>query len=115
LASGLAQALADHDVVIQGTPIGMYPRGMDDTVVPKDLLRPEHIVFDMVYRPLKTRLIREAEAAGCRTILGMEMLLYQAALQFELWTGVAAPIDVMRQALVRGVTEDSSAGADADR
>jgi shikimate dehydrogenase len=53
----------------------------------------------MVYRPLRTRLIKEAEEIGCRTLLGIEMLIHQAALQFETWTGVGAPVDVMRNAV----------------
>lgn len=100
LAGDLADAVADHDVVVQGTPIGMYPDSMDDSPVPCEYLRPDHVVFDMVYRPLKTRLIREAEIAGCKTILGVEMLLHQAALQFELWTGTPAPLQVMRRVLL---------------
>jgi len=99
LADGLADALAAHEVIINGTPIGMFPNGGDDTPIPKELLNPNHVVFDMVYRPLKTRLIRDAEAAGCKTLLGIEMLIRQAALQFEIWTGVPAPVDVMRNAV----------------
>ncbi len=101
LSNDLAGAMATHDVVIQGTPIGMYPRSTEDTPVPRDFLRAGQVVFDMVYRPFKTRLIREAEAAGCQTILGAEMLLNQAVLQFETWTGVPAPRDAMHEALVK--------------
>ena len=99
LAEDLAGAAGEHDIIINGTPRGMYPDGEDDTPVPRELLSASHVVFDMVYRPLKTRLIREAEAAGCRTLLGIEMLIHQAALQFETWTGVAAPADAMRNAV----------------
>lgn len=100
LPGDLEAAMAEHGVVIQGTPIGMYPHGMGETLIPAGFLRPGQAVFDMVYRPLKTRLIREAEAKGCRTILGLEMLLHQAVLQFEAWTSVPAPHAIMRQALV---------------
>lgn len=103
LANDLTEAMASHDIVIQGTPLGMFPHAVDETAIPKMLLRPEHVVFDMVYRPFKTRLLREAEAVGCATIPGLEMLLNQAVLQFETWTGVAAPRDVMRAALVRAL------------
>lgn len=95
--------MATHDVVIQGTPTGMYPHGIDDSLVPADLFRPEQVVFDMVYRPLRTRLLREAEDAGCQIVLGLEMLLNQAALQFELWTNAPAPANAMREALVRAL------------
>jgi len=95
----LADAMATHDVVVQGTSVGMYPHA-EDSLVPKDLLRADQVVFDMVYRPHKTRLLTDAEAAGCKTILGVEMLINQAVLQFEQWTGVDAPVDVMREAVL---------------
>jgi len=100
LATDLPAAMATHDVVIQGTPLGMVPHP-DDTPVAGELFRPGQAVFDMVYRPLRTRFVREAQAAGCTVILGTEMLLNQAALQFEQWTGARAPRDVMRVALLR--------------
>jgi shikimate 5-dehydrogenase len=55
------------------------------------------VVFDAVYNPRRTRLLKDADAAGCRTIEGIEMFLGQAYVQFELWTGQAAPRDVMRR------------------
>ena len=112
LARDLADAMAAHDVLIQGTPLGMlgmFPKSNEDMPVPREMLRSEQIVFDMVYRPLKTRLIREAEVVGCRTILGIEMLLHQAALQFQTWTGVSAPIGAMREALTRAISVAPSA------
>jgi shikimate dehydrogenase len=95
----LPEAMASHNIVIQGTPIGMHPNP-DDTPVPKELLRPDQIVFDMVYRPHETRLIREAQEVGCTTVVGLEMLVNQAVLQFERWTGVDAPYEVMRKAVM---------------
>ena len=100
LTDDLDAAVAGHDIILQGTPIGMYPERTDETLVPASLLRPEHVVFDMVYRPLKTRLLQEAEGAGCTTIPGIEMLVNQALLQFEYWTDVPAPADVMRRVLM---------------
>lgn len=93
-------AVPEHDVIINGTPTGMYPSNQDETLVTAEMLRSEQVVFDMVYRPLRTRLLQEAEAAGCRTIEGIEMLLNQAVLQFELWTGMPAPYEAMRRAVV---------------
>ncbi|MBX3176939.1 MAG: shikimate dehydrogenase [Candidatus Hydrogenedentes bacterium] len=92
-------ALASHDIIIQGTPVGMHPHE-GAMCVPAGHLRPDQIVFDMVYRPLKTAFIREAEATGCTTVLGSEMLVQQAAEQFETWTGAPAPVAVMREALL---------------
>lgn len=100
LAAQIEGAMADHEIVVQGTPVGMYPRHEGAMCIPEGMLRRSHIVFDMVYRPLKTTFIQEAEAAGCTAILGSEMLIQQAALQFETWTGVPAPIEVMRATLL---------------
>ena len=94
----LRDAIASHDIIIQGTSVGMEPND-GETCIPKDLLCPGQVVFDMVYRPHETRLLREAREAGCRVVHGIEMLLYQAALQFERWTGTACPIDAMRGAV----------------
>ena len=104
LASDLTATVADSHVLIQGTPIGMHPKP-GESAVPKDLLKPEHVCFDMVYRPNKTRFIQDAEARGCTTILGIEMLLNQAVLQFERWTGVAAPLPAMRAAALQALGE----------
>jgi len=97
LPDALEEAMAEHDVVIQGTPVGMHPNP-DATCVPEHLLRPKQVVFDMVYRPHETRLLREAQARGCQVIHGVEMLVNQAVLQFERWTGADAPTKVMRAA-----------------
>lgn len=98
LESGLAQALDEADVIVHGTPVGMHGDKPSKSVVPISMLRPAHVVFDMVYRPRKTQLILDAERVGCKTVLGIEMLLHQAALQFELWTERSAPLDAMRRA-----------------
>lgn len=84
------------DVLINATPIGGWP-GVGESLVPAALLRPGRVVFDMVYTPLETRLLREAAASGCTVIDGLEMLVAQAAAQFEAWTGVAAPVEAMRE------------------
>lgn len=87
------------EVLVNATPVGMSPRA-EASPVPAAILPSFQVVMDIVYAPLKTRLLREAELAGCRTINGLEMLLYQGVAQFELWTGLAAPVDVMREALL---------------
>ncbi len=98
LAKELAGAMESHDVIINGMPIGMAPKDDGASPVHASMLKREHAVFDMVYRPMRTRLIEDAERAGCRIVLGREMLIHQAALQFERWTGERAPIGVMRGA-----------------
>lgn len=90
------------DVVINGTPIGMHPK-VDFTPYPTEALRSGLVVFDTIYNPQRTRLGREASAAGCRVVSGMEMFIRQAALQFEYFTGSGAPLAVMRKAAEDGL------------
>ena len=87
------------DIVIQCTPVGMHPKE-DASLVPAGLLRPGLVVFDIVYNPLKTKLLKEAEARGCTIIPGVEMFVNQAVLQFERFTGVDAPVEVMRNVVL---------------
>ena len=98
-------ALADlqrqaWDILINATPVGSSA-APSETPVPQALHRPGTIVLDMVYDPLETRLLREARAAGCTAIDGLEMLLAQAVAQFETWTGLEAPVEVMTAAAAR--------------
>ena len=97
-SSTLGPALADAHLLIHCTPIGMHPK-VEHSCVPKELLHPELTVMDIVYNPLNTQLLQDAQASGCRTIQGIEMFLHQAVGQFELWTGETAPIDTMRTVL----------------
>jgi shikimate dehydrogenase len=97
-ASTLELALAKSHLLIHCTPIGMHPK-IEHSCVPKELLHPGLTVMDIVYNPLNTQLLQDAQASGCRTIRGIEMFLHQAVGQFELWTGEAAPVDTMRKIL----------------
>ena len=94
----LRRSLKDSLILLHCTPVGMHPK-VEETCVPDSLFTPNLTVMDIVYNPLETRLLREAKAAGCRTIRGLEMFLNQAIAQFELWTGQPAPADVMRTVL----------------
>ncbi len=98
-ADTLRRLLPEAQVLIHCTPVGMHPRS-DESCVPAELLHAHLAVLDIVYNPLETRLLKDAAAAGCRTVRGLEMFLNQAAAQFELWTNRPAPTDVMRAALV---------------
>jgi len=95
----LKRNAAASDGVIHCTPVGMHPNTGESLLARGDL-RPEQFVFDIVYTPRRTRLLQEAEAAGCRTVQGVEMFLYQAVFQFELWTGRKAPVEVMRRVVM---------------
>lgn len=88
---------AEWDILINATPVGGSSMA-EQTLVPQALLKKGATVFDMNYDPLETRLLREAAQAGCTVISGFEMLLAQAAAQFEVWTGSEAPITAMRSA-----------------
>jgi len=77
----------------------MHPH-VGDTIVDAQHLRPHQVVMDIVYNPLQTRFLREAEERGCVVIPGCEMLVLQGIVQFELWTEALAPVDLMR-AVVR--------------
>jgi shikimate dehydrogenase len=95
----LEGALPRSQVLIQATPVGMHPKA-GETLVPARLLRPDLVVFDAVYTPLRTRLIEEAAARGAKTIPGIGMFVHQAAVQFTLWTGQTAPIEVMEKVVL---------------
>ncbi len=88
-----------YDILINTTPLGMTPN-IGTTPVRKDCLAENTVVMDIVYNPLKTRLLKEAEDAGCTVIDGLAMFVYQGVFQFELWTEKKAPVEVMRGAVL---------------
>jgi shikimate dehydrogenase len=87
--------VTDADLVIHATSVGM---GSDDLAFDTGRIGPNHIVVDLVYHPLDTALLRQCRARGARTVDGLGMLVHQAGLQFERWTGESAPIEEMRTA-----------------
>jgi shikimate dehydrogenase len=89
--------LADIDLIVNATPLGMNPS--DPAPIPGRLIAPHHMVFDCVYGPSKTALLRAAEQAGARSADGISMLLHQGALSFSIWFDRDPPIDAMRKAL----------------
>ncbi len=89
-----------HDCIVNATPVGMHPN-VNDTPFPKSHLQAYMVVFDTVYNPENTLLIKEARSVGCRTVTGVDMFVRQAAEQFTIWHGSDAPDDVMRDALKR--------------
>ena len=96
----LSGVLGKADILVNATSVGMTPN-IDETLVTSDLLKPGLIVFDIVYNPIKTRLLREAEASGAKTISGIDMLIWQGVLAFEKWTGLKAPVKLMRQEIIK--------------
>jgi len=102
----LAMVLEGADILINATSVGMSP-DVDETAVPARLLKPGLIVFDIVYNPIQTRLLREAEAAGAHTIGGLDMLVWQGAIAFEKWTGEKAPLDLMKREAMKALGHEN--------
>jgi shikimate dehydrogenase len=89
---------SEGDVLIQTTPVGMWPH-VDECPVPERILKQGMVVMDIVYRPPETLLLRMARERGCTTISGLRMLIHQGAEQFRLWTGIDPPLAVMDMAV----------------
>jgi shikimate dehydrogenase len=94
----LVQSARAADLLVNATPVGMWPRANasiwpDEVPIPPDLT-----VFDLVYNPLETKLLQQAQKSGAQALDGLGMLVRQGALAFEIWTGEEAPVEVMRTA-----------------
>lgn len=97
-----ARHTVSPDVLINCTPVGMHPN-MDESPFEKHHLRPAMVVFDTVYNPENTLLVKEARSQSCTVITGVEMFIRQASLQFTLFTGKESPWDLMRDVLKRAI------------
>jgi len=95
--STMRMQLTDIDLIVNSTPLGMNPS--DPAPLPGRLIAPHHMVFDCVYGPSKTALLRAAEQVGARSANGTSMLLHQGALSFSIWFDCEPPIEAMRKAL----------------
>ncbi len=91
--------LKDCDILIDSTPLGMYPHVDDNPIATADMMHEDLVVNDIVYNPNETVLLKEAIKAGAQPVYGIKMLLYQGAESFKIWTGQEPPIDVMENAL----------------
>jgi shikimate dehydrogenase len=92
----LPDIIDDTDVLINTTSVGMSPN-VSDSPVPEGLLHGGLFVYDVVYNPVKTKLLRDAEAKGAGTLSGVKMLVYQGAEAFRMWTGVEPPVQLMQK------------------
>jgi 3-dehydroquinate dehydratase/shikimate dehydrogenase len=102
-----AASCCDSEIIINTTPVGMSPK-VDAS--PLTSIPPAaKVVFDTIYNPRRTRLLAEAQAAGCTTVGGVEMFIGQAKAQFETWTGRPAPLDVMREVVDRELSAREAA------
>ncbi|MGQ9781777.1 MAG: shikimate dehydrogenase [Nitrososphaeria archaeon] len=101
----MTRELRNADLVINCTPIGMSPN-IDQSPIPRRLLRREMTVMDAVYNPLETRLLKDAREASSTTVSGIDMFIHQAASAFEMWTGQKAPDHIMREVAVQALKGD---------
>ncbi len=99
LGDKLKNELVDADILINTTPIGMYPNIDQKPLVNAELMHEDLIVKDCVYNPLKTGLIKEAEKCGAKTISGLKMLIYQGMESFRIWTGITPPLEIFEKAI----------------
>lgn len=99
----LATAMENADVIIHCTPIGMQPNE-DASLIPAEFFQSKQVIFDIVYTPLETKLLADAKSRGLKVISGVDMFINQAVLQFERFTGVDAPIEVMRRVVMEHLT-----------
>jgi shikimate dehydrogenase len=100
-AEELRRAIAEADILVNATPVGMAPSTDESVIADARYLHPALVVTDVVYAPVETRLLKQATSRGCRTVNGLGMVLFQAASAFKLWTGEEMPVDVARSAARR--------------
>jgi len=97
--ASIANVMSYADIIVNCTPVGMHPHeGV--SIVPAELFRDGQAVFDVVYNPIETKLLSDAKSRGLIAVSGVDMFINQAAMQFEHFTGVKAPIEEMRRVLM---------------
>ena len=100
----LKEEVKDVDILVNATSVGMHP-DVNRNLVPKSSLRPDLCVMDIIYSPLETKLVIDAKAVGAKVVSGLEMLIYQGAVSFEIWTNCPAPVEVMKKAALNKLAE----------
>jgi 3-dehydroquinate dehydratase/shikimate dehydrogenase len=94
----------ETNILINATPVGMFPH-VNETPVAKDKLRSDMVVFDTIYNPLETRLMRDARSLGCKVVGGLSMFIYQAAAQFELWTNRQPSLELIEKIAIERLSQ----------
>jgi len=97
------EAIRESDLLVDSTSVGMHPNVDVPPVIPADWLHPGQLVCDLTYNPRETTLLKAARSAGADTLDGTGMLVHQGAIAFEIWTGVQAPVETMREALLEAL------------
>ena len=100
----IKEELEDADILINATSVGMRP-DVDRSLVDPSWLRPDLCVMDIVYNPIETKLAKDARLTGAKVVSGIEMLVYQGASSFEIWTNHQAPVKVMKEAVLNKLSE----------
>lgn len=98
----LGTRIRESDILVNCTVLGMHP-DTEGTIATSRDMHPDLTVFDIVYNPLETRLLKEAKLAGAKTVNGVMMLVHQGAEAFRIWTGVEPPVDIMKKAVLEGL------------
>jgi shikimate dehydrogenase len=98
--NNLAGVLEQADILVNTTSVGMSPND-DKSPVPAELIKADLTVYDVIYNPIKTKLLKDAEAAGVKIISGIDMLVWQGILAFEKWTGRKPPFDLMKSQAIK--------------
>lgn len=95
----LKEQVKDCDILINATSIGLYPN-VNESPINEGILHSDLIVYDLIYNPIETKLLKEAKKIDAKTISGVKMLVYQGAESLKIWTGIDAPIDIMEKVVV---------------
>ncbi|MFX1493473.1 MAG: shikimate dehydrogenase [Promethearchaeota archaeon] len=95
----LKEEISNADILINATPIGMFPM-IDITPVSKKIIHKDLFVFDLIYNPLETKLIKDSKEIGCQTLSGLDMLVNQGALAFEWWTNKKPNLELMKLKII---------------
>jgi shikimate dehydrogenase len=103
----LERLISNSQILINTTPIGMHPK-TDEMPLPENMLHRNLFVFDVIYNPLKTKLLKKAEKKGCRILGGLDMLVNQGAIAFEYWTGKTPDIHLMKTIILEYLEENNA-------
>ncbi|MBD3214215.1 MAG: shikimate dehydrogenase [Candidatus Lokiarchaeota archaeon] len=103
----LERLISNSQILINTTPIGMHPK-TDEMPLPENMLHRNLFVFDAIYNPLKTKLLKKAEKKGCRILGGLDMLVNQGALAFEYWTGKTPDTHLMKTIILEYLEENNA-------
>ena len=98
--------ISKYSIIVNATPIGMRGFAMDETPLELNVIKtakPDTVVYDIVYNPIKTVLLQYAEKCGLRTVEGLDMLIYQAEKAINIWTGMSPDVKTMKIAALQAL------------